>query len=691
MHFPSQLRRLRPRASTAAFVTAGLFLLDGARLQAASQVTPQNAPAAQTAESVKGVGAQNGGDARNTPTAVPAGVTTSLPPGLSATPLRPSVTHKQAREAEAAYTAGARAIEHKDLQAAERAFTEAARLNPARQEYALALIVAREHRVTELVQEAAKARLSGNEQKAETLLNQARLLDPDNAVVLQHFGPAGLLPVSSSSLPFPSRTHHSEELGGAPELAPAAGRQSFRQSSIGPQVLQAVYAAFGIRAVIDPSVKATTLVRFNLENVDFATAVEVLASMTHTFAVPLDNRSVLIADDSPENRSRLEPQVEETIFLPGTSAETLNELATLARSVFDIKQVVASPGSSTLLVRGESATLRLLNGTYDTMLGGGADVLLDLKLYELDRSRTRNIGAVLPSSAGAFSIASQAQQLVSANQTLVNQAIAQGVITLTGNSLTDLVREVGFLIATGTVSSTQYTNLLGILGGGLTLTGVYLGSNASFNLLLNSSDVRLLDAVQLRAGDRLPSSFRVGTRYPVVTSTYSSGLPSSVTSAAAGLSVNGTSVSSLLSGLGLNSISVPQVQFEDLGLTLKTTPKVLRDNSVMLQLDLKLEALGGGTINNIPILNSRALTSSVTIPAGSTALLVSQMSTSETRSLQGLPGLNDLPGFGGTDRNSQKDTAELLITLTPRVVRRGDLQIVSRPIPVPRSARTTVD
>lgn len=624
------------------------------------------------------------------PAAIPAGVASPSPASGNASPLRSAVSPRQAREAESEYLAGARAIEHKNLQAAERHFTRAAAINPDHREYALALLVAREHRVTDLVQQAAQARAANDTQRAEALLTQARQLDPENSVVLQHFGPGGLMPAPAAES-F-SRSTRAQFLAGAPEVVPSTSKQNFHQRSSAPELLRAVYSAFGLRLTVDPGVKADTVIRFDLENVDFSAASEIAQTLTHTFVVALDDKTALAAENTPENRDRLQAQVEETIFLPGTPVETLNDLATLARNVFELKQVSVTPASNTLLVRGDSGTLRLLNATYDTMLGGGSDILLDLNLYELDKSRTRNIGATLPTSAGAFSIASQAQQLVSANQTLVNQAIAQGVITLTGNSLTDLIREVGFLIASGAATSTQYTNLLGIFGGGLTLSGVYLGSNASFNLLLNSSEVRLLDAVKLRAGDRVPSSFRVGTRYPVVTSSYSSGLTGALASAAAGLSVNGTSVSSLLSQLtGSSALTVPQIQFEDLGLTLKTTPQVLRDGSVILQLDLKLEALGGGTINNIPILNSRTLTSSVTVPAGGTALLVSQMSSSEARSLAGLPGLNDLPGFGGTNRATDRSTGELLITITPRVVRHGELQIVSRPLAVPYGSRNTVD
>jgi type II secretory pathway component GspD/PulD (secretin) len=191
--------------------------------------------------------------------------------------------------------------------------------------------------------------------------------------------------------------------------------------------------------------------------------------------------------------------------------------------------------------------------------------------------------------------------------------------------------------------------------------------------------------VQLRSGNNQDATFRAGSRYPIITSTYTSGVSSSVASAASGLNINGTSVSSLLQQyLGTSSVTIPQVQFEDLGLTLKATPAVLRSGVVQLKLDLKIESLGAGSNEGIPVLNSRQLTSIVTIPAGQSALLASQVSNSETKAVQGIPGLSELPGFQSTsNENKQTSTGELLITITPHVVRSGAVRIASRPLLMP--------
>ena len=445
---------------------------------------------------------------------VPAGASAAIPTSeaslaRSVATSRTNVSEKQAREAEDAYIEGARHVEHRDLPGSIKSFTRAVELNPAKQEYVLALAVVREHVLTALVQDAAKARLLGKDAEADSLLAQARVLDPDNSVIAQH----------ALNLDTPSKLVDPDHLptfgavpvlGGPIEFVPDAAKHNIHSRGDTQELVRAVYTAYGIKVTFDPSVTPGAQGKIDLDDVDFATAARIVKQMTHVFAVPVDAKTALVAKDSTEERDRLAPLVEENIFLPGMTGDQMNELATLARNVFELKQVTASPATGDLLVRGDEGTLRLLNATYADMLDGGSDVLLDVRLYEIDKTRTRTVGTQLPSSVGAFSVAAEAQQLVSANQTLIDQAIANGA-TFTGTPLQVLIEEAAFLISSGAVNAAQFTNLLGIFGGGLSLAGVYLGSNASFNALLNSSDTRTLDAIQIRAGNNQPTNFRAGS------------------------------------------------------------------------------------------------------------------------------------------------------------------------------------
>jgi general secretion pathway protein D len=589
--------------------------------------------------------------------------------------VQPTVSGKQSRAADDAYLAGARQLSHNDAAAAEHNFARAVTLDPNKPEYALSLAVAKEHHLTALVQQAAKARLLGHGEEANRLFDEAKALDPDNVIITQHL--AAIQPPADA----PGLTTAKEEiakLGGPIHLKPTAGTQSFHSKGDTQSMMRQVYNAFGIKSAFDSSVGSQT-VRLDLDDVDFDTATRILQVMTHTFATPLDEKSVLLAKDSQENRDRLVPQVEETFFLPALLPEQLTELSNIAKNIFDLKQVTVEPGAGTIVMRGNEDAMKLINATFAEMIDGGAEVMLDVHLYEVDKTHMVNVGANIPSSVGAFSIAAEATSLIGANQSLITQAVAAGVLTLSGSPLNMLEQELGFLVAAGVVNVSQVSNLLGTFGSGLTLAGLFLGSNTSFNLMLNSTDVRMLDDVQMRVSDNRIGTVRSGTRFPIITSTYSSGVSSSLTSALSGVQINGTSAASLLSSaLSGQTAITPQVQYEDLGLTLKATPQAMKSGQVHVHFDLKIEALGSGTLNGIPVLNNRQLTSDITIPEGQTAMLGSEISGDEQRSIEGLPGLSEIPGFQSTDKTTEKDTGELLITITPHIVRKRSSIIASR-------------
>jgi len=583
---------------------------------------------------------------------------------------RPALASRSAQQAADVYLTGARLLDRNDLDGAEASFRKAIALDPGNQDYARALSITLEHRVTALVQQAGNARILGQSAKADALLAQARTLDPQNAIVTQHVAPAasaaGFLPeIEGEPAPWIAKA---PALAGPVTLTPSTESRSFHSHADTRSVVREVLSAFNIRPVFDDSVKTQQL-RFDLDNTTYAQSVPILLRMTQLFAVPLDATTVVVARDTIENRQRLQRQIQETVFVPGATPEQMAELGNLVRTVFDIRTVNVANTSGSLVLRAPAETLNALNITLADLIDGSAQVLLDLRLYAVDKTRTRNIGPQLPQQFGVYNVASAAQNLVSANQTLVDQAIAQGL--LPANSST--IQIALYLLASGLVQSSLLSNTLGFFGNGLTLTGVSGVGTTSFNLALNSSDSRALDDIQIRVGDRQTGNFRAGTRFPITTGTYTTG--SAVSSASlAGITVNGVSASSLLNQyLGSrNNQTIPQIQYEDLGVTLHATPTVQKSGRVAMHLDLRIEALAGGSIDNIPILASRQFVSDITVGDGETALMISSLSKSESVAIGGIPGLGELPGFQTltSDRVSERDTSELVLLITPHVVRR---------------------
>ena len=578
---------------------------------------------------------------------------------------------KQQREADNTYIEGARLLDRGDFTGAEKRFVKAAALNPQNADYVQAAALAHEHHVTELVHASGRARLRGESAKAQELLAEAQRLGPENPLVTQHLDSpattASYRPRIEVSAVSPLWSQNASMIAGPLTLLPSTAKQSFQIRADSRQTIRQVLSRYGIQSVIDDSLESKTL-RFNLEDATYDEATSVLYTMAEAFAVPIDAHTVMIAKDSTENRQRLERQLEETIYLPGMTNAQMNEIGTMVRSVFDIKQSAIQVGSGTLALRAPEDTMSAVNLTLADLIDGSAEVMLDIRLYTIDRTRQRNIGAQLPQQIGVYNVESEATNLVNSNQDLVNQAISQGLIPADASNTTIALA----LIASGLVSSSLLSNTIGFLGGGLTMTGITANASTTFNLSLNSSDTRALDAIDLRLGDRQSGTFRSGTRYPIITGTYTTNSLSN-TSSLAGTTINGVSASSLLNQLQgtANSLTVPQVQYEDLGLTLKATPTVQRSGLVRMALDLKIEALAGTGLSNIPILANRQYASDVTVKEGETTLIASSLSRSEAAAISGIPGLSELPGFqtASADKTTETNSSELVLLITPHIVR----------------------
>jgi general secretion pathway protein D len=604
------------------------------------------------------------------------------------------------RQAEEAYLAGAKQLERDDLDAAEEDFKHALALDPEDSEYAMAISVTRQHRVTELVQQSGKARLAGDQARANTLLTEARSLDPLNPIVTEHLAamqlpqqiPAGQTPTIPQ---LPDRSQMLADSGAVPpwivqapalappiHIQPAGARQSFHLRGTSHDVLRDVASGYGISTVIDDSVE-TRLIRFDLDNATYDQAMAMLFTLTRVFAVPLDETTLIIARDNPGDRQRLERQVEETIYLPDLSVERVNELANIIRTVFEVKQATVQASSGTIVVRAPEEVLAPMNRSLQDLTQSDGELMIEIKVYEVSATRTNTIGATVPAQAGIFSVAQAATQLVNANQALVQQAIAQGLISSTASNI-DIALA---LIGSGLVQSTLASSTIGTIGGGLTLLGITASTNTTLNLGQNSTDTRSLDDLQIRVGDHQAAILREGTRYPIITSTYTTGL-STAASALGNASINGVSVASLLSQFaGGSSATIPQVTYEDLGITLEATPTIQTSGRINLLLKLKIEALAGTSANGNPTLASRQFNSDITIAEGDSAMLVSNVNRTETAALTGLPGLSELPGFQlPNQENTEKDTGQLVVIVTPHIVRRRSATLAGPRISVPNPA-----
>lgn len=423
-------------------------------------------------------------------------------------------------------------------------------------------------------------------------------------------------------------------------LAPENIRRSFHLHGDQQGLIRQVLNAYGIQVAMDSSVR-NQIAAFDVDDVDFWDGSGMLKLATDIFLVPLDSKHVLAAADTMANRARYERQVMETFTFPGLSANELVDMQKIAREVFGAEHSFLEAGQNKMTVRSPRPQLQAMDRAYAELLAGRSEIQLDVALYEVDKTRNPNVGVVLPNSATLFNAKSEIDSIIANNSTLVNEIISSGLA-----SAGDYTAILAILLASGELSGTAFNSSLVLFGGGWTETGAEWNTTSA-NLLLSSSDVRSLNQMQLRVLDQEEATFRSGERYPIMTSSYTA------------LASNSSSTA-----------TTPQVQYEDLGLTLKVKPHIEGENEVSLDLALKVESLAGSTINDIPVLASRQYTSVVSLRLGESALVASSMSKADSLAITGMPGLNEIPGLdNATDRQDSMDSLDLVILVTPHIVR----------------------
>jgi general secretion pathway protein D len=581
---------------------------------------------------------------------------------------------RQARAAEKYYALGVRAMEKGDVAAAEKAFAKASKADPSNPNYSFDFQIARQHVITRLVQDADKARIQGHPEVARAKLAEALALDPKNPEVSQHVD--DLANLTSTPPPDDSIT---ATIAPAIELTPTPGKHSFHVKSSEQEVLRRVLEAYGIKMVSDDSLSSKT-VRLDADDVDYAQATKMASLVTDSFMVPLDPVRVLVAKDTKENRAKYVRLSEETIRLPGLTAAEFTDIGNLARNVLGIPQSGVQPGAGTLTVRAPVGNLVALNKTLADLLDGKSEVLLDVKIYQVDKTRTGIVGVQLPQTTTVFNVTSELNGVIASNSSLVQQIISSGLA-----NAGDLAAIAAILIASGEVSGSILGQPFATFGNGLTLTGL-APSGVNGNLSFNAADTRVLDQVQLRLDDNSEGTIRSGTRYPITTSSYSNIAASSVSIPG----ITSAGLSSVLSGLGVNASSlasvnpIPQVQYEDLGLTLKVTPRVERSDDVALKLDFKIQSLQGSSLNGLPVLTNQSYTADIILRNGASALVVGNLTRQQSNAVSGTPGLSELPGFTALSSTTKTfDVSNLAILVTPHILRRRHSGLVGPLIPMP--------
>jgi len=581
------------------------------------------------------------------PSAPPAMCGNGIPGGVSCI-----ASKKDLKDAREAFKRGVKLHDRRQYDEALEQFDEAARLVPQNRDYLTAREVLTARMVFAHIQRGNALLLQDARIRAAAEFRAALDLDPENAFALNRLQEStqslALLPAT----PAVARWENSQEI----RLEPTEDIATFHFSGDVRSLFTQLGAAYKIDVQFDESTPARQ-VRFQVDNVDFFTALQLASKVSKVMWAPLGAHQMIIAADTKENHNHFDRMSLQRFVLPGTLTQTeVTELVNLIRQVFDLKTVIAGQSANVLEVRGPQRVVEACARLLENLNNPKPQIMLDVRVFQISHMLTRNVGLHIPYTFNLYNIPAAALAGLGGQnlQNLINQLIASGAINQAGStSLAGLLSQL-----TGQQNSI-FSQPLATFGGGLTFMGLSLDQLAA-QLSVNESWVRSLDDVSLRAAQGNEANFHLGERFPILNASYAP-------------IYNSPQISQVLGNQSYIP-PIPSVSYEDLGLNLKTKPVVHGDGTISMELDVQVRSLTGQSDNGVPVISNREYKGSIQVKDGEPTFIAGQISDSDVKSMSGLPGFGSIPVLNMVmmTNTRQLDYDELMIAITPHVVSNYD-------------------
>lgn len=556
------------------------------------------------------------------------------------------------KQAKQAFQHGLKLQKEKKLDNALDEFKKAADLAPRDVQYVTMRELVKQQLVFDHLQRGNTALADGQQILAMGEFRTALSLDPTNDFAKQRLNDAV---ASDSNKPksAPRLVESSNEI----QVVPVDKLQTFHFRGDSKQLLTQIASAYGISATLDDSVTSRQ-VRFNVENVDFYEAMRLAGSITKTFWAPLATKQILVAQDSVANHKSYDRMGLRTFFVPDLETpQELTDLVNVVRTLFEIKFVSSQAQNNTIMVRAPRDVLDAATLFLENLGSGHPEVMLDVRVFEVSKTVVHDFGLQIPNQFNLFNIPAGALAGLTLGggqsiQDLINQLIASGGINGANSSaLSALLAQ----LAGSAGSSSIFSQPLATFGGGLTLMGVSIPP-LSATLSANEGYLQSLQHLTVRASQNKDATLKIGSRYPIINASFA---PIFNTSAISNAIANNSFIA-----------PVPSFTYEDIGIDMKIKPVVHGDSDVSLNVELKIRALTGSSANGVPIIGNREYTGSINGRNEQSTVLAGYITTTEQRSLSGIPGIGQIPVLKqvAATNNTENDNDELVIVITPHII-----------------------
>ena len=491
------------------------------------------------------------------------------------------------------------------LELAEASYRQVLTIDPRNQRAAQGLAqIAADRRNAALLLQGEQLLKKGDLMAAERAVRTVRTQDPQN-------------PEARRLQQLIDQQRDQEQQAGTPAVKAALAKPvalEFRDASL-KSVFEVLSRSSGLNFVFDKDVKGDTKVTLFVRSSPLEDIVRLILGTNQLARSQLNENSFLIYPNTPAKAKEYSELVVRSFYLANADVK---QAMTLVKTVAKSKDVFADEKLNLLIVKDTPDAMRLVERLIDSLDLAEPEVMLEVEVLEVSRSRLNELGLDWPDS--------------------VSYGLLQDAITTT------TATAAGYTTSTtpGGTLAPGYVNLRSTSG----LTSFVANPALTLNIKGQNADTNVLANPRIRVKNREKAKIHIGEKLPVFTTTSTANV--------------GVSAS---------------VNYLDTGLKLDVEPSVTLDDEVSIKVGLEVSSIVkeiSGPSGSIAYqLGTRSANTTLRLKNGETQVLAGLISDEERKATNHLPGLGEMPILGrlfGTQRDSTIKS-EIVLLITPRVVR----------------------
>jgi general secretion pathway protein D len=513
-------------------------------------------------------------------------------------------------------------------------YTRAVQSNPSHAEYKIALERATQNAAREHIVRAHD--LEQKDQLDAALLEYRRAMELDGS---NRLAAARVIELEKTirdrieaTRPKPAIDKMREEARrtNAPLLSPTAPLPvvSFGPNASVRDILNFIGTATGINVTYDQQYqdKAYTV---RLEDVTLEQALQQIMAANQLFYKVLNPKTIIVVPDNAQKHAQYDDLVVRVFYI---SHADVSELAQVLNTIMRIPTMPVQPTllpnktANTITVRATAPIVDVIERIIRANDKPRAEVVIDVQILEVNKSRTKNLGL-----------------------NLNNYAL--------GLTLSPEVAPPNTSASTPPSSPPPFN--LNTISQGISTADFYLSiPTAVVNFLASDSHTKVVAKPQLRGAEGTKLTMNLGDEIPVLSTVFGA--------AAAG---------------GFASVPQSSFNYRTVGIILEMTPRVTYDGEIVLDAFSVESSALGATISvagqDVPSFSSRKVTTKLRLREGESTLLAGLLKDEQRKILTGFPGLMQTPVlrslFGQT--NEQVQQSDIVMLLTPHIVRTHELTV----------------